>query len=155
SLTERCGSELAAVLRGQTDPLQLLFPGGSTSELEKLYAGSPSAAVGNALVRDTITDVLASFPQDRKMRLLGIGAGTGGTTQDIAPALPVGRSEYTCADISPLFLHRASRRFSGESSLRYQILDIERDPETQGFAPGRYDIVLAANVLHATADVRQ
>ena len=35
------------------------------------------------------------------------------------------------------------------------MLDIERDPQEQGFESGAYDIVIAANVLHATADLRQ
>src|SRR5262249_8941995 len=35
------------------------------------------------------------------------------------------------------------------------VLDIERDPQAQGFAPGSYDVVIAANVLHATADMQQ
>ena len=37
--------------------------------------------------------------------------------------------------------------------MHYAALDIERDPRTQGFEPGRYDIVFAANVVHATRDV--
>jgi SAM-dependent methyltransferase len=36
--------------------------------------------------------------------------------------------------------------------VQYRTLDLERTPEEQGFAPGQFDIVLAANVLHATAD---
>jgi NADPH:quinone reductase-like Zn-dependent oxidoreductase/SAM-dependent methyltransferase/NADP-dependent 3-hydroxy acid dehydrogenase YdfG/acyl carrier protein len=154
-LTERCGLELAAVLRGQSDPLQLLFPGGSIAELEKLYAGSPSATVINAQVRYAIADAIAGLSAGRTLRLLEIGAGTGGTTKAVVPALPADRTEYTFTDISPLFLDRAARTFSDHPAVRYQALDIERDPEEQGFAAGSYDIVLAANVLHATADIRQ
>jgi len=33
----RCGPGLAAVLRGELEPLQLLFPGGSTETLERIY----------------------------------------------------------------------------------------------------------------------
>ena len=39
--------------------------------------------------------------------------------------------------------------------VRYQTLDIERDPSEQGFAPHQFDLVLAANVLHATRDLEQ
>ena len=34
---QRCGPELARVLTGEQDPLQLLFPGGSLAEARKLY----------------------------------------------------------------------------------------------------------------------
>ena len=63
--------------------------------------------------------------------------------------------EYTFSDISPLFLARARERFARFPFLRYQALDIERDPDPQGFAEGHFDIILASNVLHATGDLRQ
>jgi len=34
-------------------------------------------------------------------------------------------------------------------------LDIERDPKTEGFIPEDYDVILAANVLHATRDITE
>ncbi|HET9914273.1 MAG TPA: acyltransferase domain-containing protein, partial [Anaerolineales bacterium] len=36
-LTQRCGEQLADILRGAVDPLQLLFPGGSTADADALY----------------------------------------------------------------------------------------------------------------------
>jgi hypothetical protein len=39
--------------------------------------------------------------------------------------------------------------------MRYRRLDIEQAPTAQGFDKGAYDIVLAANVLHATRDIRR
>ena len=35
----------------------------------------------------------------------------------------------------------------------YRVLDIERDPVAQGFEAHGYDVVVAANVLHATRDL--
>ena len=63
--------------------------------------------------------------------------------------------EYTFTDVSPLFLARAAEQFRDYPQLRTAVLDIERDPQEQGFESGAYDIVIAANVLHATADIRQ
>jgi len=39
--------------------------------------------------------------------------------------------------------------------LTFQQLDIERDPAGQGFAAGTFDLVIAANVLHATRDLAE
>ena len=39
--------------------------------------------------------------------------------------------------------------------MRRAVLDIERDPASQGFESAAYDIVIAANAIHATADLRQ
>src|ERR1700730_14365566 len=38
--------------------------------------------------------------------------------------------------------------------MQYEVLDIERELESQGFASREFDVILAANVLHATADLR-
>jgi acyl carrier protein len=37
--------------------------------------------------------------------------------------------------------------------MKYAQLDVERDPESQGFRAGVYDVILAANVLHATRNL--
>ena len=69
NLTERCGVELVAVLRGEADPLQLLFPGGSIDELESLYSQSPSAVVAQRFgSRCEVTDVIAGFPEGQDNR---------------------------------------------------------------------------------------
>ncbi len=48
---------------------------------------------------------------------------------------------------------RARERFEGFAFLRYAVLDLERDPESQGFSSGGFDVVIASNVIHATADL--
>ena len=50
-LTRRCASELAAVLRGQADPLALLFPADSLADTERLYRHSPPAKTYNGADR--------------------------------------------------------------------------------------------------------
>jgi SAM-dependent methyltransferase len=37
----------------------------------------------------------------------------------------------------------------------FQVLDVEQDPIIQGFEPHSYDLVIAADVIHATTDVVQ
>lgn len=57
--------------------------------------------------------------------------------------------------MSPHFLERAAEQFAAYPFVRRSLLDIERDPIEQGFTAGAYDVVIAANVLHACADLRQ
>jgi acyl transferase domain-containing protein/acyl carrier protein len=151
----RCGGSLARVLTGDQDPLQLLFPGGSLTEARKLYVESPYARTYNGTLAEALKAALASLPADRRLRVLEIGAGTGGTTTYVLPLLPKDRVEYTFTDLSPLFLERAAEQFAQYGFMRRAILDIERDPVAQGFLGGHYDVVIAANVLHATADLRK
>ncbi len=63
--------------------------------------------------------------------------------------------EYIFTDISPAFLARARSKFAEFPSVHYRVLNIENDPAEQGFQRGEYDIVIAANVLHATANLRR
>ncbi len=154
TLLDRCARALASVLRGERDPVQLLFPEGSLADVEKLTQGSPAARAYNALVQRVVASAVATAG-GRRLRCLEIGAGTGGTTASILVELPADRTEYVFTDISPLFLSRAEKKFAGYPFIKYQTLDIERDPRGQGFEPQGFDIVVAANVLHATADVRR
>ena len=150
----RCGPQLARVLGGQQDPLQLLFPGGSLAEARKLYVESPFARTYNGALADALSAALARIRPGTRLRILEIGAGTGGTTTFVLPLLPAGQCEYTFTDVSPLFLERAAEHFGEYGFVRRELLDIERDPVSQGFEAGAYDVVIAANVLHATADLR-
>jgi acyl transferase domain-containing protein/acyl carrier protein len=151
----RCGGELARVLRGQQDPLQLLFPGGSFVEARKLYVESPFARTYNVALGESVRAAIAGLPSTSRIRVLEIGGGTGGTTSYLLPLLPPDRCEYTFTDLSALFLERAAELFGEYAFVERKLLDIERDPLEQSFEAGRYDIVVAANVLHAAADLEQ
>ena len=155
TLLERCGSRLAQVLQGQCDPLQLLFPEGDFTTAGALYQDSPAARNTNSLLQKAVLETLARLPRNRTLRILEIGAGTGGTTSFILPDLPPDQTEYVFTDISPLFLAQAQEKFAHYPFVRYQLLDIEQPPSAQGFHSEQFDLILAANVLHATRDLSQ
>ncbi|MDZ8064897.1 MAG: SDR family NAD(P)-dependent oxidoreductase [Nostoc sp. DedQUE08] len=155
ALVERCGASLPEVLQGKLDPLQLLFPNGDFTLLTQLYQDAPAARVMNTLVQKAVSAALLRVPQKSKIRLLEIGAGTGSTTAYILPQLNNYQAEYTFTDISPLFAAKAREKFRDYPFVRYQSLDISRDPATQGLEGQQYDVILAANVLHATPDLQQ
>jgi acyl transferase domain-containing protein/SAM-dependent methyltransferase len=153
-LLDRCGRALASVLRGEIDPLPLLFPADGHESAASIFSESPSARLYNRLASEAIAQA-ARASSGRPLRVLEIGAGNGSATRDLLPALPPG-SSYCCTNVSPLFLEEAQARFAGEPvELAFRRLDIEQPPSMQGFAAGAFDIVVAANVLHATADLRR
>jgi acyl transferase domain-containing protein len=155
TLLGRCGPALAEALCGRRDPLELVFPGGALTGAEQLYAGSPVARAYNGLLRSVIAAAVERAPAGRPLRILEVGAGTGGSTGYVLPALPADRTEYVFSDISRLFCTRAAEKFAAYPFVRYRLLDVERPPQMQGFAEERFDLVIAANVLHATADLRR
>ena len=154
TVTLDCGRALASALRGETDPLQLLFGPAALANTERLYTGSPAARTFNTLVARAVLTAIGASPRARRVRILEIGAGTGGTTNAILEALPEGAAEYVFTDVSPAFTARAAERL-GAPHRSFRPLDIERDPAEQGMGAERFDIVVAANVLHATRDLRR
>jgi SAM-dependent methyltransferase/acyl carrier protein len=155
SLAAHCGRALADVFRGAVDPLTVLFPDGSSALLERVYQESPFARMTNALAAESIVRAIESLPHDRIVRILEVGAGTGGTTSSVLPRLDADRAVYVFTDLSRLFTTQAREKFSAFPFVHFDRLDIERDPAESGFDAHQYDVVLAANVLHATANLRQ
>ncbi|MFZ1431275.1 MAG: SDR family NAD(P)-dependent oxidoreductase, partial [Geminicoccaceae bacterium] len=145
ALLMRCGPELRAVLEGHSDPLELLFPGGDQTDAVALYRDSPFTRAANAIAAEAMSELLA----DRgPARVIEVGAGTGGTTQALLGRLRAG-DQYLFTDVSPAFVTAGKRRFG----LDGQTLDLERPLAEQGIEPHTFDIVVAANVLHATRDL--
>nr|QEO74256.1 Beta-ketoacyl synthase [uncultured bacterium] len=155
SLLRRCGEHLGPVLQGECDPLSLLFPQDGSVSAASLYGDSPGAQAANGFVQQLVKSLLERASARRPARIIEVGAGTGGTTSGLLSILPPQAAEYTFTDVSPLFVRRAADRFAIYPFVRCAALDIEQPPAAQGFAPHAYDLVLAANVAHATRNLRQ
>lgn len=68
--------------------------------------------------------------------------------------IPPAFSNYTFTDVGPAFVNKAEEDLKPyKSSMQFKLLDIEADPYTQGFVDGSHDVIIAANVLHATQKV--
>ena len=152
---KRSGEKLLPVLRGVESPLEILFPDGSFKTAGFIYQEWPLVAYFNALLRSLLQAVVQGLPSKRKVRILEVGAGSGGTTSALLPSLPPDRTEYIFSDVSELFLTRAEEKFRDYPFLRYSRLDLELDPQAQGFPLLHFDILIAANVLHATRNLPQ
>lgn len=153
-LTLRCGEKLADVLLGQVDPLEVMFPGGSFAVAEHLYQDAPAFSNCNRIVQKAVAAVAAGAPPDRTIRILEIGGGTGGLTAYVLPELSGANCEYVFTDVAPHLLSQAELRFGSYRSVEFKVLDIEKDPAAQGFDLHTFDLILASDVLHATADLR-
>lgn len=91
------------------------------------------------------------------MRILEIGAGTGGATRKILKTLigPHGikrYQDYTFTDISSGFLAQAREAFADFQDMKYSVLDIQENPLEHGYE-AVYDVVVACECLHATPSI--
>lgn len=151
-LTCLMGQNMPAILRSEIDPLSLLL---RDDLLKEYYSSQDSINRCYDHARQYV-DLIAH--QNPALKVLEIGAGTGGTTLPILEMLG-GQDDkkprflqYDFTDISAGFFDAARERFKPWSSLlQYRILDIEKEPADQGFGTKEYDMIIAANVLHATS----
>ncbi len=151
-LLGRCAPRLAEAVRGEVDPLDLLF--GDPAILTRLYEQSPFARTFNAFVAGVLAEVQKNTPAAETFRVLEVGAGTGGTTTTVLPRLNRHRTEYVFTDLSQAFLARARMRYRDYPFVQYRQFDVEQDGPSQNLQPHSFHVILAANVLHAAADLR-
>ena len=152
NILRRSGIALADGLRGTVDPLDILFRSEGAGVTEYYFA-APASRASNRLLADAVARVVRDWKDGRRLRVLEVGAGTGSATSVVLPELPA-QCDYLFTDISAGFFAEAEVRFSAsEIPIEYRPLDIEKDPSDQGFESHAYDLIIAANVLHATRDL--
>ena len=150
----RSGPRLATLLRGEVDVREVLFTPDALVAWRAFFRETPWCRFYNAIAAEVVAEIARGFPADRPLRILEVGAGSGGTTIYVLPRLRTANAEYLFTDISTLFLAQARERFADEPHLRFAVLDIERDPGPQHFERHSFDIVVANDVMHATRDLR-
>ena len=159
-LLTACLENLPAVLTGAFPATDVLFANASMKRLEGVYKDNPVMDFFNARVADVVEQFVRlrqkDLPPGQVIRILEVGAGTGATSAAIFNRLlPFkDRVTYDYTDISKSFLMYGEENYRDHAPyLRTAILDIERPFEAQGIDVNHYDVVVAANVLHATRNI--
>jgi 1-acyl-sn-glycerol-3-phosphate acyltransferase len=153
SLLCNAGRNLGATLKGASDGRDILLAPTMLQVLEHFYETAPASRFYNGLLASAVEALLARGNEYGCLRILEVGAGTGGTTAFLLPLLPAERTQYVFTDVSPVFLDRARERFGDCPFLITRLFNIDQDPSTQGLELGAFDLIIAANVVHATPDV--
>ncbi|NJM14107.1 MAG: SDR family NAD(P)-dependent oxidoreductase [Bacteroidales bacterium] len=161
-LTEACLKELPEILSGKKLATSVMFPNSSMQLVEGIYKDNALADYFNDVLRETLKTYVEQSLQagpGGEIRMLEIGAGTGGTTTKLLPLLKtlgVTVAEYCYTDISKAFLMHAETNFKpGFPALSTALFDVSKPLAAQPIEMGRYDLVIAANVLHATPNIRE
>ncbi|CZT49204.1 related to polyketide synthase [Rhynchosporium secalis] len=157
-LLHSTATRLADCLTGAADPIALLFGNAETrAVLGDVYANAPMFKTGSLLLVQYLASALEHVTGDREVRILELGAGTGGTTSPLVEQLAGlhGKTKfsYTFTDLSPSLVAAARRKFAKYPFMQYTVLNVEEDPESRFL--GAYDIILSTNCIHATKDLVQ
>ncbi|MET9418728.1 SDR family NAD(P)-dependent oxidoreductase [Streptomyces klenkii] len=147
------GAHLADTLRGVRDPVELLTDDAPAKILELFYDIAPFCRFHNRLAQVLLREIVRTWPTDRPLRILEVGAGTGGLTAALLPLLPADRTRYCFTDASSFFFSRARSRFATHDFLDYRTFDLDAAPGEQGLSPGAFDLVVAGNALHTAKDL--
>ncbi|ATV18445.1 type I polyketide synthase [Pseudomonas syringae] len=155
---ERAGEQLFAMMSGAVEPVSVIFPESASSGVEVLYQQFSFGRYFNQIAAGVITGLIHEHQHSGRgpLRILEVGGGTGGTTAWLLPELRnVADVRYCFTDISALFSRRAEEKFSEYDFVEYAQFDLQKPASEQGFRAGHYDLIVAANVIHATQHVGQ
>ena len=149
------GSHLADVLAGRSDGVKLIFGSSEGRDLvSKLYGDWTFNRTCYREMEDFLSRLISSMsPSDGAVRILEVGAGTGGTTKWLVPLLaslhhPV---EYTFTDLAPSLTAAARKRYKDYPFMSFQAHDIEKEPAPN--LTNKYHLVIASNAVHATHSI--
>ncbi|RAH59477.1 polyketide synthase [Aspergillus piperis CBS 112811] len=170
------GRNLLDFLTGSQDPLEFFFTGNMVDEFYEAavrpttfrcapkFADFDCGQVAQTSFAKALPEYMDLIAHTNPaMNIIEIGAGTGVATRACLKAL--GASEHNpgsrfarwvYTDISRSFFGKAASEFAHEGSrMQFERLDIDTDPEQQGFEAGGYDMVVAAWIVHATASLER
>lgn len=147
------------VLYGRTAATELLFSKDTKQLVADIYGNNDMADYYNTIITRALQYKLLTYLRsvgkpDKKIRILEVGAGTGGTTRPVAEGLEPFSDfiEYYYTDISKSFVLHAEERFGRYDFFRFRTLNMDK-PLEGDLAEMKFDYVICANVIHAVADL--
>lgn len=153
-----CGAtcaELGPIMRGEKEAIQALFTTAGADMLDQFYGDGPVTSPWLAAIGAAVVEAARQLPEGRGLRILEVGAGTGGLASQVVPLLERGLHTYVFSDVSASFFPTARQKLAAYPEVDFQTFDLEKSGVEQGFEPGSFDIILGTNVIHAVSDVKR
>lgn len=148
-----CVCNMDRILHGEENILTYLFPNGGMQNADGIYKKNMIASYCNSIVSEIIAEYEKRHSRENVLQILEVGAGSGGTTVPLLEKLSGENLNYHFTDISDFFMREARQQLAEYPFMTYGIYDIDRPPFEQGMEQEKYDIILAANVMHDAADL--
>ncbi|RYP42530.1 hypothetical protein DL767_000218 [Monosporascus sp. MG133] len=154
-LVSTVAKNLKSLLRGEADPIRLIFD----AHLAKTFYDNVFESLTGSRLRHLLELISHENPC---LRIIEVGAGTGAWTELVLSVLrgletSTGKcsfSHYMYTDVSPAFFEKARVSLASDLfRMEFKVLDLEKDVAEQGFELHGYDLVLAGSVFHATSNL--
>jgi acyl transferase domain-containing protein/NADPH:quinone reductase-like Zn-dependent oxidoreductase/SAM-dependent methyltransferase/acyl carrier protein len=146
--------ELGVLLRGEKDAVQVLFSGIGADLLEQFYGDGLFTSQWLGAIAAALDVAARRLPEGRGLRILEIGAGTGGVASQALPLLERGLHFYTFTDVSAAFFSAAQQKLAAFPEVEFKIFDLEKPGVDQELESASFDFIIGTNVIHAVSDVR-
>ncbi|KAG9237502.1 reducing type I polyketide synthase 11 [Amylocarpus encephaloides] len=144
-LIQAVGENLPLAVKEKRTMLEFMMEGDKLNRYYQLGLGYQKAYSNLGTMVERISH---RYP---RMKVLEVGAGTGGATSHALKALNRNFHSYTFTDVSSGFFEKARQRFSEiAKKMLFKTFDLERDPLEQGYEANSYDLVIGSLVVHAT-----
>jgi acyl transferase domain-containing protein/NADPH:quinone reductase-like Zn-dependent oxidoreductase/thioesterase domain-containing protein/SAM-dependent methyltransferase/aryl carrier-like protein len=162
TLLQVCLDGLQSIFQGKVNATDVMFPDGSMELVSGVYKGNEQADYFNDIlcqvVENIVADNIENLGEGEKFTILEVGAGTGGTSNLLFQVLSTYKNKisYVYTDLSKSFLFHAEKHFKAIAPyLETKLFNIEKSPENQELPLGSFDMVIGANVVHATKNIRK
>ncbi|KAL6702429.1 hypothetical protein ACN47E_001870 [Coniothyrium glycines] len=148
-LLKRIGENLIKIVDGELTAIEIAM---EDHLLNEVYVSSLGLKEVTNILARVVEQITHRYPH---LNVLEVGGGTAGCTKAIFNLVDSFAS-YTFTDVSSAFFPTAQKVFENRASeMKYQVLDVGKDPIGQNFQPQSYDVIVASMVLHVTEDLRQ
>jgi len=155
-LIHAVGSRLAECLTGRESGLEVLFGDPVTKKtLENFYEFWPLFQTPIRILTASLDRAIASYSGTDKIRVLEVGAGTGGATGAVLATLRASNAQfsYCFTDVSPSLVHAAKTSSNCSDDISFAVLDIEQEPPSEFECA--FHVIVAANCVHATRNLNR
>lgn len=146
-------NNLFDVCYGNIEPHKILMPNNNIELLKEFYNKNILFDDLNFVASKIVNQYIAN-KRDTSVKILEIGAGTGGSTDKILKEIDMYSYEYYFTDKSKMFINEAKRKYRDHNFV-YLEYDLNDNNIDEYFLSNSIDIIIASGVFENCKDINK